>query len=142
MRISLFVLGLFGCLVVAALVVAAIRIGLHEACYAFDGENTRLSGEWSIHPYWLTFRSIHDVTYREDKEAFHDRAANFPTLELAMHGATRVNADRVANGQPRYTVVHSSDGTEWSLDGREIEGVRSQQLADGGINEPKGKATS
>jgi hypothetical protein len=105
-------LGVFG----ALLGVFAVRIGLHELCHRFDGERTRPPGGGSINPYWLTFRSTHDVTLEQDREAFHDRAANFPTLELALHDSTRVNADREARGQPLYTVVRSSDGTEWSLE--------------------------
>jgi hypothetical protein len=94
----------------------AVRIGLHELCHGLDGEKTRPPGGASINPYWLTFRSTHDVTLEQDREAFHDRTANFPTLELALHDSARVNADRESKGQPLYTVVHRSDGTEWSLE--------------------------
>ena len=134
MGIILLLLGTLGC-VLAAL---AMRIGLHELCYRFDGSRP---GATSIDRYWLTFKASRDVTYEQGKEAFHDGAANFPTLELATQGATRVNADRKARGQPLYTVVHSSGGMEWPLGGQENEGVGSQQHA-GGIHEPKGKAAS
>src|ERR1700747_2799828 len=69
-------LGVFGLLLSAL----AVRIGLHELCYRFDGERTRPPGRGPINPYWLTFRSPHDVTLEQDREAFHDRTANFPTL--------------------------------------------------------------
>src|SRR5882762_2230177 len=107
----ILLLGTLGCLLAAV----AMRIALHELCYRFDGARPATS----ITRYWLTFKASHDVTYEEGKEAFHDGAANFPTLELATHGATRVNADRKARGQPLYTVVHSSGGMEWPLGGQE-----------------------
>ena len=138
MGITLVMLVVLACL----LVVLATRIGLHEVCHRFDGEKPGPPGGTSIAPYWLTFRSTHDVTFEQDKEAFHDRAANFPTLELAMHGATRVNQDREARGQPPYTVVHSSGGMAWPLAEREDEGVHSKQHGEGGIHEPKSKAAS
>jgi hypothetical protein len=37
-------------------------------------------------------------------------------IELALHDSSRVNADRESKGQALYTVVHGSDGTEWSLE--------------------------
>jgi hypothetical protein len=111
MLVTFALLGMFGCLLAAV----AVRVGLHELCHRFDGEKPSPPGGWSINPYWLTFKSTHDVTFEQDKEAFHDRHANFPTLELAMHGSILVNADRKARGQPLYTVVHSSDGKEWPL---------------------------
>jgi len=116
MGTALVMLCVFGSLLGAL----AVRIGLHEVCHRFDGEKTRPPGGKSINPYWLTFRSTRDVTLEQDREAFHDRTANFPTLELALHDSTRVNADRESRGQPLYTVVRKSDGTEWSLE-REVK---------------------
>jgi hypothetical protein len=129
MGITFVVLGMFGSL----LVIVAVRLGLYEFCYRFDGEKPSPPGGWSINPYWLTFKSTHDVSFEQDKEAFHDRQANFPTLELAMHGSILVNADRKARGQPLYTVVHSSDGTEWPI---------RDTTADGGNDGTESEATS
>ena len=126
MDTALVLLGVVGSLLGAL----AVRVGLHELCHGFDGEKTRAPGRASINPYWLTFRSTHDVTLEQDREAFHDRTANFPTLELALYDSTRVNADRESKGQPLYTVVRRSDGTEWSLD------------TNGGNDEAEGEATS
>src|ERR1043166_3981899 len=112
MEITLFVLGMLACLL---LVAGATRLAVHELCNRFDGEKPHRPGGSSITSYWLTFRSIHNVTFAEGKEAFHDRNANFPTLESAMRGSDRVNAERRAKGRPPYTVIHGSSGMEWPL---------------------------
>jgi len=110
MGITLFLLGMLGCL----LIVVAARSGLHELCHRFDGDKTGPPGGWSITPYWLTFQSTRDVTFEEGKEAFHDRSARFATLEHAMHDSAPVNAKRKARGQPEYTAIHSGS-REWPL---------------------------
>jgi hypothetical protein len=111
MGVTIAVLGIF----VFLLVAAAVRMELHELCHRFD-DQTDSAGGWSRDPYWLTFKSTDGVTYGQEKEAFHDRTANFATLNLAMYYSARVNADRKAKGQPLYTVVHGSNGMEWPIE--------------------------
>src|SRR5207245_2857407 len=96
LTLSLFVLLIVGAFV---LVTLAIRLGLHELCYLFDGDETYRASGRSVSSYWLTFNSADDLTFEQAKEGFHDRASNFPTLAAAEYYAAGVNTGRKAMGK-------------------------------------------